>query len=166
MRPSPPRRVVVELPAWVASLSDRGVQSALVLVAVAALGFVGLGLTWTGAAGTLEVWKQTAFVVSGGLGGLALVGACLCLAAVHGERRLSATDRVWLESAIEIAVNVSETLPAALQAASSVPQPEVGLVSNGRTVHRIGCRMASGKNLAPVKAGEAGGLRSCRICQP
>jgi hypothetical protein len=156
----------VEVPAWVASLSDRGVQSALVLVAVAALGFVGLGLTWTGAAGTLEVWKQTAFVVSGGFGGLALAGACLCLAAVHGERRLSATDRVWLESAIETAVDVSETLPAALRAARSVPPQKAGLVSNGRTVHRIGCRMASGKDLSPVGPGEAEGLRSCRICQP
>lgn len=156
----------MEVPAWVASLSDRGVQSALVLIAVAALGFIGLGLTWTGAAGTLQVWKQTAFLVSGGFGGLALVGACLCLAAVHGERRGAATDRLWLESAIETAVDMAETLPATLQAARSVRPPKVGLVSNGRTLHRIGCRMASGKDLTPVVPGQGEGLRPCRICQP
>jgi hypothetical protein len=97
-------------------LSDRGVQAALIICAVAAAGFAGLGMAWHGASATLDVYTQMPFIVSGGFGGVALAGTFLGLLAVHTERRAAAVERLWLEDAIASATEISESLPAALQA--------------------------------------------------
>lgn len=93
-------------------LADRGIQASLVLVAIAAAGLVGLGLAWRGGAATLGVYTQMPFVVSGGIGGVALTGAFLGLLAVHRERRAAATERLWLEAAIATATEIAEKLPS------------------------------------------------------
>lgn len=103
------------------SLTDRGVQAALVFAAIAAAGFAGLGIAWHGASATLGVYNQMPFVVSGGIGGIALAGTFLGLLAVHSERRAAATDRLWLEDAISSATEIAETLPAAVSAKRANP---------------------------------------------
>lgn len=146
-----------------AGLGDPGVRAGLVVATLAAAGLAALGLAWRGAAATINVWQQVPFVLSGGIGGLALTGLCLGVLAVHAERRASAGDRQWLESVVSDAAETAEILPSALIAlAPLVPT----LVTNGRTIHRADCRMAAGKDLRNVSVGEWGRLRACRICRP
>lgn len=98
--PGPTARVSIEVPAWVASLTDRGVRAALVLVVVAACGFAIIGFAWSEVAARLYVPLQLPFLVSGVFSGVAITGTCLALLAVHLERRAAATDRLALDRAI------------------------------------------------------------------
>jgi hypothetical protein len=123
MNPTRPPRVTVEVPRWVAAFADRSIQSGIVLVALSAAGLAGVGLAWKGAAATLGVWKQLAFVVSGGFGGVALTGASLGLSAVHGERRRAALDRIKLAATIETGAEVAERLPPVLANLASPRTP-------------------------------------------
>lgn len=100
------------------ALTERWIQAALVFGGAALAGFAGLGLAWHGASSTLAVYVQMPFLVSGGIGGLALAGTFSGLLAVHGERRAGASDRLWLEEAIESATEIAESLPAAVRADS------------------------------------------------
>jgi len=105
-------------------LADRGNQASLVLLAIAAAGLVSLGLAWRGGAATLGVYTQMPFVVSGGIGGVALTGAFLGLLAVHRERRAAAIERLWLEAAITSAAEIADTLPSVLRnRADPTPNP-------------------------------------------
>ena len=145
-------------------LTDRGVQASLVLCALAAGGFAGLGLAWRGAAATLGVYVQLPFVVSGAVGGVALAGACAGILAVHVERRAAAVDRLWMDAAIASAAEIADALPAHLAARRWAGEHPV-LVRNGRTVHLSHCRFAAGKSL-PLLHGWEPGLRRCEVCKP
>lgn len=94
--------------------ADKGLQAVMVLVAVAAAGLAGLGIAWDGVAATLFPQLQMPFIVSGGFGGIAIVGAALALLAVHLERRSAAGDRAQLETIISSAAVVAEELPTVL----------------------------------------------------
>lgn len=94
--------------------ADKGLQAVLVLAAVAAAGLAGLGIAWNGVAATLFPQLQLPFIVSGGLGGVAVAGASLSLLATHLERRSSASDRARMEAIIAAATAVADELPAAL----------------------------------------------------
>lgn len=95
--------------------ADKGLQAVLVLVAVAVAGLAGLGIAWDGVAATLFPSLQMPFIVSGGFGGIAIVGTALSLLAVHLERRSSASDRAQLETIIGAAAAVADELPGALR---------------------------------------------------
>lgn len=59
-------------------------------------GFASFYLAWRGAAGTLAVGVQLAFLVSGGVGGFALIGAGMGIMYVQMSRHLDAReDRAW-----------------------------------------------------------------------
>ncbi len=74
--------------------------SAVLLVAQA---FVAFAAAWRGASGTLVVDAQLAYLVSGGLGGLALLVAASALLTVQLSRWLAARERVELEAVLEAA---------------------------------------------------------------
>ena len=153
-------RLSIDVRAWFADLSDRGIQAGLVPVAGAAAGFGILGLTWSGVAAKLFVSLQLPYVVSGGFGGLALAGFCLAIAAVHYERRTSASDRVELDDAIDIVSEIAELLPVRMARRPA-------LVTNGRTLHRPDCRMVAGRGLPRWSAGQDDEeLKDCRVCRP
>lgn len=159
-RPAGAGRVTVEVPRWLAALSDRGVQAIVVLVAAAAGGFVALGLGWAGVAARLYVGLQLPFLVSGAFGGVAVAGCFLAIAGVQLERRQNAAERFDLDQAVRDVAALGELLPSLL--ARSVPS---GLVVNRRTVHRADCRMAVGKGL-PAWSGGSGDFKACRVCRP
>ena len=74
-------------------LRDPRVSTTLVLAAVAAAGFGGIALGWRGTAATLFVVLQLPWVVSGGLAGIALLGAALALLMTHLDRAEAAAER-------------------------------------------------------------------------
>jgi NhaP-type Na+/H+ or K+/H+ antiporter len=70
------------------------------LTAIAAASIVMLVAAWHGARAESEAALQLPWLVSGGLGGIAVLGASLALLNVHLERRRMASDRVNLERVI------------------------------------------------------------------
>ena len=94
------------------TLTDPGVRAALILLAVALAGFVGLGLGWAGLASKLFVALQLPFFISGVVGGVALAGAGLGLLAIHLERRAGATERLMLDDAVRDVAEFAELLRA------------------------------------------------------
>lgn len=128
----------------------------------AVAGFVTIGFGWNGAAKNALFDKQFPYLISGGLGGLALVvfGVGLLLVAqVRAERAKLAEHLEHLASIIG-------------KAASAVPA-EAG--TNGRVVagrstyHRPDCRLVKGKedlDLLSVEAARGSGLSPCRVCNP
>jgi uncharacterized membrane protein len=68
-----------------------------------ALAFVSFLAAWKGASGTVEVDVQIAYLVSGGLGGLALLVAGSALLTVQLSRWLGARERRELEAVLDAA---------------------------------------------------------------
>lgn len=167
--PRRPGRVIIEVPAWLPSFADRGLQAAAILVAGAAAGFVAIGLGWAGAAARLYVSLQLPFVVSGVVGGVALTGSALAVLAIHLERRAQATDRQTLDVALLRVGELADRLPG-VAAATLTRRPlraSAPLVVNGRTIHRRTCRIVAGRDLPPFKTpGERRTVTPCRICDP
>jgi hypothetical protein len=157
---TPPERVRIEVPRWVASLTDPGVRWALALLGVALAGFVGIVLAWRGVAARLYVSLQLPFVVSAAFGGAALAAAAVVLLAIHLDRRDRATHRGEVDELVRAAAAVAEAIRR-----RRVPAGELVLLR--RTVHRRGCRILAGRGDArPLPAGPDAPVRSCRICRP
>ena len=72
---------------------DPFIVSVVVLSALVITGLIGLAVAWKGAAATLVVAFQLPYVVSGAIGGLALLGFALGLVLVQGRRREEAERR-------------------------------------------------------------------------
>lgn len=184
-RPAPPRVVLPER-----ALFWRWVWSAVRPVVgwvLAALGALGLFLGWYGVSGQTLTAKQIPYLVSGGLGGVALVVlAGVFLATDDVRRQLGRLDAVeekvaalyalFVEelaaptAAAEATASAAASRAGAAEAAASPPVAE-GLVAlpAGTSYHRPGCPLVAGKaNAAPVGAAAvtARGLRACRVCDP
>lgn len=151
-------------------------------------GFVIIALGWYGAARLDHTSGQIPYVISGGITGLALVGAGLTLVLVLESRR----DRALLAQRLDTIVAAlhgggpaivpkrgSGDDPTAViaQPAAATKQPAAvsdadasGLVVAGRTAyHRPSCHLLEGRaDLPLLTAGEAAGqeLTPCRICDP
>lgn len=104
------RRVTITVPAWVASLRDPGVQAAVVLAALAVVGFALLALAWRGAARTVYVPLQLPWFVSGGIAGLALAGVALGALSIHLGRREDAAHRAVADDVVREAAELAERL--------------------------------------------------------
>jgi hypothetical protein len=141
-----------------------GLLGILYCVAGAVLIFLG----WNGAASYDRVSAQIPYLVSGGVGGLALVvlGSALIVAQSHRG------DRSALQATLE---DLRETLGRVAAA------DEVVAVAHGATVesgvvlagpssyHRPDCRLIEGQTgLTPMhaNAARAQDLEPCRICEP
>lgn len=70
------------------------------LVALAGAALVVLVLSWRGTADIASVPRQVPYVVSGGFGGLALLGFAVGLLEVQHERRLEAQRRARVDGAL------------------------------------------------------------------
>ena len=94
-------------PAW---LQDPAAASLVLFAGLVVGGFVAIGLGWRVAARTLDVAFQTPAVISGGMGGLALVLIGTGLAYVQTSRRLAARERAETETLLDEAAAVVEAM--------------------------------------------------------
>ena len=156
---------------------------------LAALGIIVIIVGWYGVSGEALVAKQLPYLISGGLGGVALVG--IGAAMISAERRRQDTGRI--ERLEEMVGELRAVLlahpdapsvraagtgsPSGLGAARSGPSTNgaapggAGLVAlpSGTTYHSPGCQMVRGKDgVEAVTAGsiEQRGLAACRVCEP
>ena len=80
----------------------RSVVFALTLIAG---GFVAIGLGWKGVAGSLVVAEQLPYLLSGGLGGIALIVAGSGILTVQASRYWNARERTRLDLVLARAVS-------------------------------------------------------------
>jgi hypothetical protein len=99
----------VRRPAW---LGDPAAPSLLLFAGVVLAGFTAIGVGWKVAARTLYVPFQTPALVSGGMGGLALVLLGTGLANVQSGRRLAAIERAETEALLDEASALVEAVRA------------------------------------------------------
>ena len=90
-------------------LRDPFVASVGVLVALSLVGLVGIGVAWKGAAATLVVALQLPYIVSGAIGGLALLGFALGLTLVQTRRRAEALRRAEFDRVVRAAADLLAT---------------------------------------------------------
>jgi hypothetical protein len=80
---------------------DAIVPSLALFAGLVVAGFVSIALAWRLTARSLHVALQTPAVVSGGLGGLALIALGAGLATTQVGRRLAAQERAELEAVLD-----------------------------------------------------------------
>ncbi|MEY2478130.1 MAG: hypothetical protein QOG87_3445 [Actinomycetota bacterium] len=88
------------------ALRDPFVASVGILVVLAVTGLVGVAVAWKGAAATLVVALQLPYLVSGAIGGLALLGFALGLLLVQTRRRREARERAELDRVVRAAADL------------------------------------------------------------
>ena len=119
---------------------------------------------WNGAASYNDIRKQFPYLISGGLGGLALVVIGVGLMVIQSQR----ADRVQLESNLVELRNILERMGAA-PTTNGAEASEAGLVVAGpNAYHRPSCKLVTDRNLRTMTAeqAEAAGLEPCRTCAP
>jgi hypothetical protein len=84
--------------------------SLLLFAGLVLAGFVSIGIGWRVAARTLFVPFQTPALVSGGMGGLALIVLGAALASTQASRRLAAAERAETEAVLDEAAALVEAL--------------------------------------------------------
>ena len=88
------------------ALRDPFTVSVAILVLLAGGGLVGVAVGWKGAAASLDVSVQLPYIVSGGLGGLALLGFAAGLLLIQVRRRREARRRAEFQRVVEAAADV------------------------------------------------------------
>jgi hypothetical protein len=87
---------------YVASLA------ALSVLAIAAL--VGLGMAWGGVAGNDAVARELPFLVSGGFGGVGLLGFVCALLGIQVRRRAEARRRAQFDAVVRAAAGALDAV--------------------------------------------------------
>lgn len=100
----------MNLPRLPQSLRDPATQATLVLAALGVAGFVMFVLGWRGGARTIYVPLQVPWLVSGAIGGLALIGLALGAWSIHSGRRQDAEHRAVVEQVVRQAAELAEDL--------------------------------------------------------
>jgi hypothetical protein len=87
-------------------LADPFSVSVLVLGILAVAGLIGIIVGWKGAAASLVVSVQLPYIVSGAIGGLALLGFALGLLLIQARRRQEARRRADMDRVVHAAAAV------------------------------------------------------------
>jgi hypothetical protein len=119
---------------------------------------------WNGAASYNDIRKQFPYLISGGLGGLALVVIGVGLMVIQSQR----ADRVQLESNLVELRNILERMGGA-PTTNGADASDAGMVVAGpNAYHRATCKLVTGRDLRkmPAEQAEAAGLEACRTCAP
>jgi hypothetical protein len=91
-------------------LSDPFAASVVVLGALAAAGLVAVALGWRGVAAEVGVADQVGFLVSGGFGGVAIVGFACGVLVIQGRRWAEARRRAEFEAVLGAAAELLATV--------------------------------------------------------
>lgn len=94
-------------PTWT---RDPAAPSLVLFTGIALAGFVAIALGWRAAARTLVVAFQVPALVSGGLGGLALILLGAGLVSVQSGRRMAAAERRETEALLDEAAGLLEVV--------------------------------------------------------
>jgi hypothetical protein len=157
---------------------------------LAGVGIIVIIVGWYGVSGEALVAKQLPYLISGGLGGVALVG--IGAAMISAERRRQDTGRI--ERLEEMVGELRAVLLAHPDApaygagpsgslgpvgAAHTPGPSsngaapgasgVVALPTGSTYHSPGCQMVRGKDgveAVTARSIEQRGLSACRVCEP
>jgi hypothetical protein len=151
--------------------------------ALVALGFILVIIGYLGISREALVAKQLPYLISGGIGGIALVGFGAMLVGTEDLKRTQ--ERIdHLESLVDDLHAVLLTRPDAPAAGElgsangEVADPQAALdpsrvrffaLPQGQTFHRPGCSMIQGKDQAEqvtAAAARRRGLKPCRLCEP
>jgi hypothetical protein len=132
------------------------------LFCVAGLGVIWAG--WNGAASYNDIRKQFPYLISGGLGGLALVVIGASLMIIQSQR----ADRVQIENNLVELRNILDRM-SGVSTTNGAEVSDAGLVVAGpNAYHRPTCKLVAGRDLRKLTAeqAEAAGLEACRTCAP
>ena len=128
------------------------------------LGILAIVVAWYGVSHTARQWRQTPYLVSGGLLGLGLIF-------LGGFAYFS----YWLTKLVDAShrqTAVLERIEAALAArGDAAPRPagsdDVLLVDSRNVVHRADCPLLLGPNDAsPLRPGDTTATTPCAVCEP
>ena len=151
--------------------------------ALVGLGFIFVLVGYLGISREALVAKQLPYLISGGIGGIALVGLGAMLVGTEDLKRTQ--ERIdKLERLVDDLHAVLLTRPDApafgalgsangevgdAEAATDPRRTRVLALPQGQTFHRADCSMVQGKRQAEqvtVAAAERRGLKPCRLCEP
>ena len=133
-------------------------------IALSAVGLLGIGIGWNGAAGQLSILGQVPYILSGGLLGIALVVVGAAMLVVQNSRE----DRAALEAKLDLLAEA--ILESGGRAPADAPRDLSGLVVAGTASYHVPkCRLVDGREqteyLTPTEAAGRR-LKPCRVCQP
>jgi hypothetical protein len=128
---------------------------------VAGLGLIWAG--WNGAATYNDIRKQFPYLISGGIGGLALVVIGVGLMIVQSQR----ADRVQLEANLVELRTILERMTG-VPATNGAEAGAALVVAGPNAYHRPNCKLVAGRDLRTMTAEQAAsaGLSPCRTCSP
>jgi hypothetical protein len=130
-------------------------------------GFVLIFLGWNGAASYDRAESQLPYVISGAIGGLALILVGVGLLMVQAQR----ANRAATDAAI---ADLREAIDRLAQSGGASPRVSGGagdvmVVAGPSSFHRAGCKLVEGRTgliPIPLPDAEARGLEACRVCAP
>jgi hypothetical protein len=129
---------------------------------IAGLGVIWAG--WNGAASYNDIRKQFPYLVSGGIGGLALVVIGAALLIIQSQR----ADRVQIEANLVELRKILDRM-GGVPTTNGTEASDTGLVVAGpNAYHRPTCKLVAGRDLRKMttEQAEASGLEACRTCAP
>lgn len=146
-------------------MPDRTRNTMHLAVGFAAAGFLLIVMGWNGAASVDYAQGQLPYLISGGVGGLGLIGLGLMLAVVQELRRSTATTAARLDALTELlaADHVGVGGP------TGVPVDGSAVVATKAVFHDPACRLVEARpGLQPMahEDARARGLVPCRVCRP
>jgi hypothetical protein len=147
-------------------MSDWSKTALYTAIGLVATGFVLIALAWNGAAGQDFITGQFPYVLSGGLGGAALIACGLTIVRVHASRRDSMLIAQKLDELLEALGREAKAEQTVL---SAVPTTGDIVLAGRGSYHSPSCRLVDGRaDYRPIPAAEAEaeGLTPCRICKP
>jgi hypothetical protein len=119
---------------------------------------------WNGAASYNDIRKQFPYLLSGGIGGLALVVIGAALMVIQSQR----ADRMQIEANLVELRNILGRMTGAATT-NGADATDTGLVVAGpNAYHRPSCKLVAGRDLRKMttEQAETAGLEACRTCGP
>ena len=148
-----------EEPRWLPWLERAEPPAGLALLGT---GFAAIGLGWLEASGTADVRIQMQDLISGGVGGLAMVLTGVVLLGCH----VAASAGRRLEAALAA---VTEHMASGQPSDTAPDAPQDVVVVSHASYHRPSCDLLADRaSLTTAHLTELGerGLSACRVCQP
>jgi hypothetical protein len=134
-------------------------------IALIVVGLTVIFLAWNGAADKDFVEGQLPYLISGGIGGLAIVASGLTVILVQTRRRDNAELVGRLDEMLEL---LRGGVGSTMRGPTAVPDDSM-VIAGRSTYHSPGCHIIEGRDEFQAMSLDAAverGLTPCRICRP